>query len=84
MPVIARFYGIIIKIYYSQREHNPPHLHAIYGEYIGAIDIQTGEMLEGDLPQRPLNLVREWMAQYKPELMQMWETQEFRLLPPLE
>lgn len=41
MPVIARFYGIIIKIFYRQAKHNPPHLRAVYGEYVGAIDIQT-------------------------------------------
>lgn len=53
MPVISRFYGIIIKMYFRQAEHNPPHFHAIYGEYIGTIDIQTGEMLEGDLQKEP-------------------------------
>lgn len=84
MPVISRFYGIIIKIYYSQREHNPPHFHAIYGEYTGAIDIQTGKMLEGDLPRKALLLIREWMEIHREALMNIWETQEFRLLPPLE
>lgn len=28
MPVIARFYGILIKMYF--REHGKPHFHAIY------------------------------------------------------
>lgn len=53
MPVISRFYGVIIKMYFRQAEHNPPNFHAIYGEYIGTIDIQTGEMLEGDLQKEP-------------------------------
>lgn len=35
MPVISRFEGIVIKMYLRQKEHNPPHIHAIYGEYIG-------------------------------------------------
>lgn len=35
MPEISRFYGIIIAIYYN--EHNPPHFHAKYGEYIAEI-----------------------------------------------
>ena len=35
MPVISRFYGIVIKMYLRQKEHNPPHIYAIYGEYIG-------------------------------------------------
>ena len=84
MPVIARFYGLIIKMFFQQKEHNPPHFHVVYGEYVGAIDIRTLEMLEGDLPQKALALVREWAAQHQTELLQIWETQEFVQLPPLE
>lgn len=54
MPVIARFYGMVIKMFFAQREHNPPHIHAVYGEYVGAVDIQTLKMLEGDLPPKAL------------------------------
>ena len=28
MPVLSRFYGIIIRMYFLQSEHNPPHIHA--------------------------------------------------------
>lgn len=84
MPVIARFYGIIIKMYFSQKEHNPPHLHAIYGDYVGVIDIRTGEMLEGDLPPKALSMVREWISINRKELLGIWNTQEFTTLPPLE
>ena len=69
MPVIARFYGVVIKMYFRQSEHNPPHIHAIYGEYIGAIDIRTSDMLEGDLPKRALKMVQEWVSQHERELM---------------
>ena len=84
MPVIARFYGVVIKMYFRQSEHNPPHIHAIYGEYIGAINIRTSDMLEGDLPKRALKMVQEWVSQHERKLMNMWETQEFTELPPLE
>ncbi len=84
MPVISRFYGVVIKMYFRQSEHNPPHFHAIYGEYIGAIDIQTGEMLEGDLPKRALKMVQEWTEQHKEALLEIWNTQKFVELPPLE
>jgi len=59
MPEISRFFGIIIKMYFMQREHNPPHIHALYGEYMSAINILTGDVLEGDLPRRALDLVLE-------------------------
>ena len=52
MPVLSRFYGIIIRMYFQQSEHNPPHIHAIYGEDMAAICIQTGEVLEGHLPRK--------------------------------
>lgn len=84
MPVIARFYGMIIKMYFQQSEHNPPHFHVVYGEYVGIIDIQTLEMLEGDLPNKALALIKEWAEQYQADLMKIWNTQEFIQLPPLK
>lgn len=84
MPVITRFYGIIIKMYFSQSEHGIPHFHALYGEYNAIFDIQTLNMLEGDLPVRAQRLVREWAEQYQHELLHMWQTNEFKRLPGLE
>ena len=83
MPVITRFYGMVIKMYLLGKEHNPPHFHVIYGEYIGLIDIQTLEMLEGDLPNKALSMVREWAKPYQKDLLDIWTTQQFRTLPPL-
>lgn len=62
MPVLSRFYGIIIRMYFLQSEHNPPHIHAIYNDDVAAIDFMTGEVLEGHLPAKALSLVREWLA----------------------
>ena len=66
-----------------QKEHNPPHIHALYGEYMSAIDIKTMEVLEGDLPNKALGLVNEWLKEHQEELLEMWKTQEFKTLPPL-
>lgn len=84
MPVIARFYGILIKMYFSQSEHGVPHFHAIYGEFNAVFDIQTLEMIEGDLPSRAQRLVRDWGSQYQSELLQMWNSNKFKQLPGLE
>lgn len=84
MPVISRFYGIIIRMYFQQKEHNPPHIHALYEENVAAIDIQSGDILEGNLPPKALAMVREWIAIHKNDLLNMWETQEFKQLTPLE
>ena len=84
MPEIARFYGLIIKMFFMQSEHTPPHFHALYGEYVGEFDINTLEILEGDLPTRAVKLVQEWAAIHQAELLDMWNTQTVRTLPPLD
>ena len=82
MPVITRFFGIVVKMY--PNDHTPPHFHAIYGEYIGVIDIKTLEMLEGDLSNRAYKLVKEWAEKHQDDLMQIWNTKLFKKLEGLE
>lgn len=83
MPEIARFYGIIIKMFFKPKEHEPAHIHALYNEYVGLFDIRTYEMTEGDMPLRAQQLVKEWMSEHKDELLAMWQTQKIVKLPPL-
>ena len=71
-------------MYFQQSEHNPPHIHAIYGENVGIIDINTGKMLEGDLPIRALKLVQDWVKDNKNDLLKIWNTQEFKKIKPLK
>ena len=82
MPEIARFYGIVIKLFFG--DHPPPHFHAVYGEYVGLFNIDTLDMIEGDLPKRAKKLVDEWAKTNQAELKKMWDSQEFHKLPPLE
>ena len=82
MPEICRFYGIIIKIFFSN-EHNPPHFHAVYGEYNGSFSILDLKMIEGDLPRKAQNLIIEWANEHKEEIINMWNTKTLKKLPPL-
>ena len=70
MPEITRFYGIVIKIFF-RNEHNPPHIHAIYGEHNALFSIKDMQMIEGDLPARVVKLVQEWGKPFAKELQQM-------------
>lgn len=81
MPPVARFYGIVIKMFFN--EHNPPCMYAIYDEYLGMIDLRTFEMLEGDLPLKALSFVQEWGKIHAASLQRMWNSKEFHSLPPL-
>jgi len=71
MPAICRFYGIVIVMFFD--EHNPPHFHARYGEHKGAINIVDLTLPEEYLPPRTLELVVEWAARHKLELLRNWE-----------
>ena len=82
MPVIARFYGIAIRMY--SREHGVPHFHAIYGDFNAVFEIETLEMIEGELPQRAQRLVRNWARRHQADLQEMWRTQRFHQLPGLD
>jgi phosphomannomutase len=71
MPEISRFYGIVIKMFFD--DHNPPHLHALYGEYEVLININSFAVFAGNLPPRALGLVIEWATQHQDELLINWE-----------
>lgn len=84
MPEISRFYGIVIKMFFKPKEHEPSHIHALYGEYVGVFDLTTLEMTDGDLPQKAQALVKEWLSINSEKLKKMWKNQKIEKLPPLE
>jgi hypothetical protein len=69
MPVISRFYGILIAMYFN--DHNPPHFHAKYSDY-EALFAFDGTILEGELPKRAAIFVEEWIGLHKTELEENW------------
>ncbi|MBQ7569583.1 MAG: DUF4160 domain-containing protein [Synergistaceae bacterium] len=56
----------------------------VYGDYVGVINIKTLELLEGDLPPKALAMIKEWAGAHQDELLEIWDTQNFKRLPPLE
>jgi hypothetical protein len=70
MPELSRFFGIIIRMFYS--DHEPAHFHAIYGEYEALIEIDTLAVFRGSLSRRALALVLEWAALHRNELRDDW------------
>ena len=84
MPTISTFYGIIILMHLTRKEHNPPHIHAYYQEHEASFYIETGEIMNGDFPPNGKDLVRRFILLHKEELMEMWETEVYRKIPPLD
>jgi hypothetical protein len=54
-------------------DHSPPDFHARYGEFEATIAIDTLEVMDGELPNRALNLVREWAMIHREELREDWQ-----------
>ena len=84
MPEICRFYGIVIKMFFKPKEHEPSHIHAIYGEHVGIFELDTYTMVEGDLPKKAQEMVQEWLGINGGQLREMWQSQKIRKLPPLQ
>ena len=84
VPVISAFYGLVVRMYFKQSEHNPPHFHVEYGEYQGIIEIATLNMIEGNLPLKARVLIMDWGMQHQDELMEIWTSQNFKKIDPLE
>jgi hypothetical protein len=83
MPVISRFYGIVIMIFF--KDHNPPHFHAKYEGQIGIFNIRTHRMMAGRLPPNALRLVRKWLKLHERELLEDWiRAQSDRDLKPIQ
>jgi hypothetical protein len=73
MPTISMFFGIIIRMYYAPKEHNPPHIHAYYQDCVSTINIFDNEVIEGQMPLRQLRLVQAWIEIHRDELLANWE-----------
>lgn len=73
MPIISRFFGILIFIFW--REHKPPHFHAKYGDGEITVEIETGSV-NGTMSKRALLLIQEWRELHKEELTRDWELAE--------
>lgn len=50
----------------------------------GEIEIKTLKQIEGDLPPKAMELIKEWGELHKEELQKIWDTQEFIKISPLE
>lgn len=74
MPEIARFFGIIIRMFAEPgAPHHRPHFHAYYQDDVGIFAVDTIELIGGSLPQRQRRLVEAWAEIHQAELLAAWE-----------
>ena len=59
-------------MYFLQKEHNPPHIHAFYGKDTARFNL-NGELIEGDLPKKETKLIQAWIEIHNKEIEANWE-----------
>jgi hypothetical protein len=72
MPTISMFFGIVIRMYYAPKEHNPPHIHAVYQGDEAVFSIPDGEKTAGEFPTKQTRLVQAWIEIHREELAANW------------
>jgi hypothetical protein len=73
MPIISRFFGIVIFMYW--RDHSPPHFHAKYQDDEVTVDVENGNV-NGTMSVRALRLIEEWRILHRDELRREWKLAE--------
>ena len=89
MPVISMFYGILILMFsFDNKKHHLPHIHTQYAEHAAIIAIDSGDVLDGDLPRSKMKLVQAWIEIHREELLANWhlavEGQQLFKIEPLK
>ena len=74
MPELARFFGIIIRMYAEAGgSHHHPHFHAYYQEEVAIYTIDSIDLIAGSLPRPQQRFVEAWAEIHREELMANWE-----------
>jgi hypothetical protein len=59
MPRISAFYGVVIYMYWNERDHPVAHFHAYHAGRRASVSAD-GMVLAGGLEGRALRFVKEW------------------------
>jgi hypothetical protein len=74
VPTISSFFGILIRMFYS--DHAPPHFHAEYQGERGSFDF-AGNLIAGEMRSLvALRLIKEWAGLHVQELQEDWRRSE--------
>ena len=70
MPVLSRFYGIVVRILFAPLFG--ARFHAIYGDYELVVAVAPLAIIQGDAPPHVRELVLRWAAGHQQELLTAW------------
>ena len=83
MPTVSSFQGIRIVMRLRGKEHAPPPVHAFYQDFEAPFEIATGEIMASAFPEKQAAFVKHFILHYRQELEEMWETEQYKKLPPI-
>jgi hypothetical protein len=86
VPIIAVFFGIVIRMFY--KEHEPAHFHAEHQGQQGKFDF-SGKVVAGNIQSKTaLRLIRQWAVLHGSDLAANWANMKagrpLDKIPPLE
>jgi hypothetical protein len=86
MPRISAFYGVVIYMYWNERDHPVAHFHAYHAGRRASVSVD-GTVLAGALEPRALAFVRDWAKLHRADLLANWErarrNEPLLAIPPL-
>jgi len=71
MPVLQRFDGFVIRMYFE--DHNPPHVHVVGPDFEAHVSIGDLAILAGEIPPKFSREALNWIAANKSSLLAKWE-----------
>ena len=72
MPVISKFYGIVIRMLCARPM--AAHFHAIYQDWELVVGISPVRVMNGCAPSRVRDMVLEWAGMHQGELLAAWQS----------
>lgn len=74
MPRIsAAFYGVVIYMYWNERDHPVAHFHALHAGRRASVSVD-GIVLAGSLEPRAMQFVLEWAKLHRQEILVNWDS----------
>lgn len=73
MPIISQFFGIIVTMYYNERDgkHKKTHIHVRYNNDKIVYDFDCN-IIEGKIPYKQKKMVEAQILIHKEELLTLW------------
>ena len=86
VPRVSAFYGVVIYMYWNEKDHPVPHFHAYHSGHRASVSAD-GAVLAGGLEHRALLLTQEWASLHRAEIVANWErarkSEPLLSIPPL-